>query len=71
MKFNHLEYASLFTTHLVYADISRKTGFGRENYVLLQGIVNIFHIKNVFDRFVHTFQKARRYKIKGCTLFLP
>jgi len=40
-----------------------------ERYVLLQGIVNIFYITNVFNRFVHTFQKLRESKIKGCTLF--
>ena len=41
----------------------------RERSVLLQGIVNMFYIKNVFNRFVHTFQKLGEYKFKGCTLF--
>ena len=40
-----------------------------EEYALLQGIVNIFYIKHVFNRFVHTFQKLRESKIKGCALF--
>ena len=44
-----VEYTALFTKHLIYADIS-KTCFGRERegYVSLQGIVNIFYIKNMF-----------------------
>ena len=57
IQLNHLEYTALFTTHLVYAHTLRKTCFGRERYVLLQGIVNMFLKKNVFNRFAHTFQK--------------
>jgi hypothetical protein len=70
IQLNHLEYTAPFTTRLVYADISRKICVGREIYVLLQGILNIFYInKDVCIRFVHTFQKKREYKIKGCALF--
>ena len=30
IQLNHLEYPAIFTKHLVYADISKKTCFGRE-----------------------------------------
>ena len=40
-----LRILGFFTTDLINADVSRKTCFGRERYVLLQGIVKIFYIK--------------------------
>ena len=70
---NHLEYTVLFTTDLIYADISRKACFGREKYVLLQGIVIIFYINKwcLQKGCSYFFKKNREYKIKGCTLFSP
>ena len=65
-----LRIHSSFTTHLVYAHTSRKTCFGRERYVLLQGI-DVLHLETCFNRFVHTLQKLGEYKVKGCTLFSP
>ena len=47
-QLNHLEYTALFTKHLVYTDIKEDMLWKRYIYicVLLQGIVNIFYIKN-------------------------
>ena len=68
IQLNHSEHIALFTTHLVYADISRKTCFGRGICFTSRYFQHILH-KKVFNRFVHTFQKLRESKIKGCTLF--
>ena len=63
-QLNHLEYAALFTKHLVYTDISRKTCFGRDIYIY----VCVFYFKvlstystskNVCNNFVHNFQKNK------------